>query len=94
MKELYYEIVYDVDYRDGQGFGDQVFSQEFQATDVDIACNKFRDFYKNNSYIYRILGVKPIIYRGSDGEELDKWCDSIKQFRDSVARIIGETERK
>jgi hypothetical protein len=94
MKVLYFEIVYDVDYRDGKGFGDMVFSQEFEATDVDIACSKFRDFYRNSNYIYRILGVKPIIYRGSDGDELDKYCDSLKNFRNSVARTIGETEER
>ena len=97
MKELYYEIVYDVDYLDGKGYGDRCYSDRVRATDAENACAKFHELFDdkfNTSRKHRILGIKPIIYRGSDGDAFDKWCKEIDAFRNSVARNVGETERK
>jgi len=93
MKELYYEVVYDVDYLDGKGYGDQCYSDRVRATDAEDACVKFHELYKFSGK-HRILGIKPIIYRGSKGDVFDKWCKEIDTFRDSVARNIGETEER
>lgn len=93
MKKLYYEIVYDVDYATEKGYGDHCYSDRVRATDAEDACEQFRKKFDTDGN-YRILGVKPIIYRGSDGELFDKWCKEIDTFRNSVAKNIGEMEER
>jgi hypothetical protein len=93
MKILFYEIVYDVDYGDGQGYGNECYSDRVRATDAEDACKQFKEHYMLSGEC-RILGVKPIIYRGSDGDVFDKWRKEIYDFRDSVARNVGETEKR
>lgn len=92
-KTLFYEIVYDIDYKDGKGFGDTCWSDRVPADNAENACKKFRESRGDDLCVVRILGVKPIVYRGSDDPYFDNWRKEIDTFRNQVARNVGEIEK-